>query len=179
MGGLHHIIHGVRERCQPGMQACLDRQARRANHECFPPSLKIGDPCPSLFYAFIFCLNTGYVWWKKGKSSISGRAGLWPRSPGPLKSASISLVFRRLSDLDHFLFFYVLWTFGWCSPWKEPPLLEQTYYYRTTGVGFATTRSSPLAAPPEGGTWTCVPPRDKSSKRRNSFLTISFNQSFL
>ena len=45
---------------------------------------------------------------------------------------------------------------------------------------FATTRSSPPAAPPEGGTWKCVPPRDTSSMRRNSFsqkaIPMAFNR---
>ena len=53
VGGLHHIIRGVREHSQPGMQAYPTRQARRVNHECFPPPLKIVDPCPSLLY-FLF-----------------------------------------------------------------------------------------------------------------------------
>jgi len=45
-------------------------------------------------------------------------------------------------------------------------------------IWFATTRSSPLAAPPEGGTWKCVPPRDTSSMRRNSFLQKSYTNDF-
>ena len=38
--GLHHIIYGVREHSQARMQAYLDRLARRANHKCFPSTVK-------------------------------------------------------------------------------------------------------------------------------------------
>ena len=52
---------------------------------------------------------------------------------------------------------------------KEPPFYYYYYYLPHNWSWFATTRSSPPAAPPEGGTWTCVLSRDTSSMRQNSF----------
>ena len=59
---------------------------------------------------------------------------------------------------------------------KEP--LFDYYYLPHNWRWFAPTRSSPLAAPPEGGTWTCVPPRDTSSMRRNSLSTTGVTHHF-
>ena len=55
-GGLHHIIRGVREHRQPGMQAYLDRQARTANHECFPTPAGNWGPLPQPFLSLFICI---------------------------------------------------------------------------------------------------------------------------
>ena len=56
---------------------------------------------------------------------------------------------------------------------KEPPFYYY-YYLPHNWSWFATTRSSPPAAPPEGGTWTCVLSRDTGSMRQNSFSQKSY-----
>ena len=66
-----------------------------------------------------------------------------------------------------------------CIGYTERCPLIIINYFPQNWRWFATTRSSPPAAPPERGTWTCVPPRDTSSKRRNSFSNNKLYQLFL
>ena len=54
MQGLHYLMCGVREHSQPRMQAYQRRQARRANHTCFPRHLR------STFFLFI-CFDSPYM----------------------------------------------------------------------------------------------------------------------
>ena len=50
VGGLHHIIRGVREHHSARMHAYLTQLARRANHECFPAPLATGESVPRLLF---------------------------------------------------------------------------------------------------------------------------------